>query len=56
MLVPLTASLYVTGTLDDEDRVLVDVGTGYLIKRGVFPVYFFMQIDWARYVFYVILF
>uniref|UniRef100_A0A803LRZ9 Prefoldin subunit 5 n=1 Tax=Chenopodium quinoa TaxID=63459 RepID=A0A803LRZ9_CHEQI len=29
MLVPLTASLYVPGTLDDADKVLVDVGTGY---------------------------
>ncbi|KAF8407420.1 hypothetical protein HHK36_006551 [Tetracentron sinense] len=26
MLVPLTASLYVPGTLDDSDKVLVDVG------------------------------
>lgn len=32
MLVPLTASLYVPGTLDDADRVLVDVGTGYFIE------------------------
>ncbi|OWM63121.1 probable prefoldin subunit 5 [Punica granatum] len=33
MLVPLTASLYVPGTLDDADRVLVDVGTGYFIEK-----------------------
>ncbi|XP_020271173.1 uncharacterized protein LOC109846359 [Asparagus officinalis] len=32
-LVPLTASLYVPGTLDDADRVLVDVGTGYFIEK-----------------------
>ena len=32
MLVPLTASLYVPGTLDDADKVLVDVGTGYFIE------------------------
>ncbi|KAF3455819.1 hypothetical protein FNV43_RR00461 [Rhamnella rubrinervis] len=32
MLVPLTASLYVAGTLDDADKVLVDVGTGYFIE------------------------
>lgn len=32
MLVPLTASLYVSGTLDDSDKVLVDVGTGYFIE------------------------
>lgn len=33
MLVPLTASLYVPGTLDDADKVLVDVGTGYFIQK-----------------------
>lgn len=32
MLVPLTASLYVHGTLDDSNKVLVDVGTGYFIE------------------------
>ena len=32
MLVPLTASLYVPGTLDDAQKVLVDVGTGYFIE------------------------
>ncbi|XWS68451.1 hypothetical protein CRYUN_Cryun04dG0091200 [Craigia yunnanensis] len=33
MLVPLTASLYVPGTLDDTDKVLVDVGTGYFVEK-----------------------
>ncbi|XP_050275939.1 prefoldin subunit 5 isoform X2 [Quercus robur] len=33
LLVPLTASLYVPGTLDDADKVLVDVGTGYFIEK-----------------------
>ncbi|PON91227.1 Prefoldin alpha subunit, archaea-type [Trema orientale] len=33
MLVPLTASLYVAGTLDDADNVLVDVGTGYFVEK-----------------------
>ncbi|WOL06015.1 putative prefoldin subunit 5 [Canna indica] len=41
LLVPLTASLYVPGTLDDCEKVLVDVGTGYFIEdtfvSGVFP-------------------
>jgi prefoldin alpha subunit len=32
MLVPLTASLYVPGSLDDAEKVLVDVGTGYFIE------------------------
>ncbi|XVE92943.1 hypothetical protein REPUB_Repub01dG0147500 [Reevesia pubescens] len=33
MLVPLTASLYVAGTLDDADKVLVDIGTGYFVEK-----------------------
>ncbi|XP_042384794.1 probable prefoldin subunit 5 isoform X1 [Zingiber officinale] len=33
MLVPLTASLYVSGTLDDSEKILVDVGTGYFIEQ-----------------------
>ncbi|KAF8398691.1 hypothetical protein HHK36_014546 [Tetracentron sinense] len=35
LLVPLTASLYVPGTLDDADKVLVDVGTGYFIEKTI---------------------
>ncbi|CAA0814806.1 Probable prefoldin subunit 5 [Striga hermonthica] len=34
MLMPLTASLYVPGLLDDAEKVLVDVGTGYFIEAG----------------------
>ena len=38
-MVPLTASLYVPGTLGLLDEVLVDIGTGYYVgawvaKRG----------------------
>ncbi|URD95042.1 Eukaryotic rRNA processing protein EBP2 [Musa troglodytarum] len=33
LLVPLTASLYVPGKLDDAEKVLVDVGTGYFIEK-----------------------
>ncbi|CAL1374902.1 unnamed protein product [Linum trigynum] len=33
MLVPLTASLYVPGTLDDSEKVLVDIGTGYFVEK-----------------------
>ncbi|XP_044491777.1 probable prefoldin subunit 5 [Mangifera indica] len=33
MLVPLTASLYVPGELDDADKVLVDIGTGYFVEK-----------------------
>ncbi|XP_022762454.1 probable prefoldin subunit 5 [Durio zibethinus] len=35
MLVPLTASLYLPGTLDDADKVLVDIGTGYFVEKSM---------------------
>ncbi|KAL6209272.1 hypothetical protein ACLB2K_020214 [Fragaria x ananassa] len=35
MLVPITASLYVPGTLQDPDQVLVNVGTGYFIEKNM---------------------
>ena len=43
MLVPLTASLYVPGTLDDADKVLVDIGTGYFVEVSIF------FIDWTKF-------
>jgi hypothetical protein len=33
VLVPLTSSLYVPGKLSDTEHVLVDVGTGYYVKK-----------------------
>jgi len=33
VLVPLTSSLYVPGKLSDVENVVVDVGTGYYIKK-----------------------
>ena len=33
ILVPLTNSLYVAGTLSDADKVIVDVGTGYYMEK-----------------------
>ncbi|KAJ7561463.1 hypothetical protein O6H91_03G029500 [Diphasiastrum complanatum] len=33
LLVPLTASLYVPGKLENTGKVLVDVGTGYYIEK-----------------------
>lgn len=35
ILVPLTNSLYVPGTLEDSENVVVDVGTGYFVERPV---------------------
>lgn len=35
LLVPLTTSLYVPGTLADSENVLVDVGTGFYIEKSV---------------------
>lgn len=33
ILVPLTNSLYVPGKLADLENVIVDVGTGYYVKK-----------------------
>ncbi|KAJ7199701.1 Prefoldin alpha subunit [Mycena pura] len=33
ILVPLTNSLYVPGKLSDAEHVIVDVGTGYFVKK-----------------------
>ena len=33
ILVPLTNSLYVPGKLCDPDHVIVDVGTGYFVRK-----------------------
>merc|ERR1711998_368756 len=33
MLVPLTNSLYVPGSLGSAETVLVDIGTGYLVEK-----------------------
>ena len=30
---PLTSSLYVPGTISDHEHVVVDVGTGYYVKK-----------------------
>ncbi|KXT06413.1 hypothetical protein AC578_6067 [Pseudocercospora eumusae] len=34
LLVPLTSSLYVPGTLADTETVLVDVGTGFFVEKS----------------------
>ena len=33
ILVPLTTSLYVPGTLASKDTVIVDVGTGFYVEK-----------------------
>lgn len=35
ILVPLTSSLYVPGKLANADTVIVDVGTGFFVEKGV---------------------
>jgi prefoldin alpha subunit len=37
VLVPLTSSLYVPGKLTDVENVVVDVGTGYYVKKVSWP-------------------
>ncbi|CAI7803391.1 unnamed protein product [Closterium sp. NIES-54] len=38
MLVPLTGSMYIAGTVAEPSHVLIDVGAGYYIERGVAPL------------------
>jgi len=35
ILVPLTGSMYVPGTLQEGKKVLVDVGTGYYVEKNI---------------------
>ncbi|XP_064644015.1 prefoldin subunit 5-like [Lineus longissimus] len=47
ILVPLTSSMYVPGTLSDIDNVLIDVGTGYYVEKEVegAKAYFKRKVD-----------
>ncbi|KAK0117719.1 subunit of tubulin prefoldin [Cadophora gregata] len=45
ILVPLTTSLYVPGTLADPENVIVDVGTGFYVEK----VCRICLSGWARY-------
>lgn len=33
ILVPLTGSMYVPGTITDIDHVIIDIGTGYYVQK-----------------------
>jgi prefoldin alpha subunit len=35
MLVPLTSSLYVPGTITDKEKLLVELGTGYFAEKTI---------------------
>ncbi|KAG2498965.1 hypothetical protein HYH03_003153 [Edaphochlamys debaryana] len=35
IMLPLTSSLYVSGEVDDVEKVLVDVGTGYFVEMSI---------------------
>lgn len=49
MLVPLTASLYVPGTLDDAEKVLVDIGTGFFAEVSIFILFLTISPDFLLY-------
>lgn len=34
-LIPLTSSLYAPGKLTQTDTVMIDIGTGYFVKKSV---------------------
>lgn len=35
ILVPLTGSMYVPGTISDTDNVIIDIGTGYYAQKDI---------------------
>ncbi|XP_046982988.1 prefoldin subunit 5 [Schistocerca americana] len=35
ILVPLTSSIYVPGTVMDHEKVVIDIGTGYYIEKDI---------------------
>merc|ERR1712150_132835 len=35
LMVPMTASMYVPGFLDDTSTLLIDIGTGYFVEKSV---------------------
>jgi prefoldin alpha subunit len=37
LLVPLTSSLYVPGRISDPEHVVIDIGTGYYVKKASPP-------------------
>jgi len=43
VLVPLTSSMFVPGSLADVDEVLVDIGTGYFVQHSVANAKAFMD-------------
>ena len=50
ILVPLTGSMYVPGTLVECEKVVVDVGTGYYVEKDVKAAkdYFSRKVGWLR--------
>merc|ERR1711976_36881 len=35
ILVPLTGSMYVKGQLEDTEKVIIDIGTGYYVEKSI---------------------
>lgn len=42
ILVPLTGSMYVPGTIKDADNVIIDIGTGYYVENVGFRSVFWL--------------
>ena len=48
-MVPLTSSLYVPGKISDPEHVVIDIGTGYYVKKAShhrLPYMFLHFADW----------
>ena len=48
MLVPLTSSLYVNGTVTKPKEVLLDIGTGYFVQVSHLSLHFSVYLLWTR--------
>ena len=47
-MLPLTNSLYVPGKLTDLDSVIVDIGTGYYVKKVFYILLFYISYSLIR--------
>merc|ERR1712189_152163 len=49
LMVPMTSSMYVPGSLDDTSTLLIDIGTGYFVEKSVedSKAYFHRKIEFV---------
>lgn len=50
VMIPMTSTLYVSGSLASVDKVLVDIGTGYFVEKNIADAadYYKRKIDFIK--------